>query len=450
MAEGGQSSTGSALRFLADKLFQGGMSMRDLDAQASEVPIGSDGLRVTETFQGSRTPICDPSARGAFNGLSLAHSPATLWRSLIEAIAVGTRDNLDALAAETGGIREVQFCGGATRSPFYLQQHADAANTTILVREKTASNAPAVGAGLLAAAALQRGDRRAALKTTSRLWGLLSSRNGKLIRPHPKAASEYAATYLRRPVLHDEAGTHVVAASILAADVGSLGADAVAAFSAGARWIHVDVCDGSDLAQNALTFGPATVAALDAALEDDECHLDVHLAVFEPERYVDKLIEAGATRITIQVEPFLSDLDRLAGLVRRIAEQCSVGLALAPATPLDALVMPLLELPIDLVDVLAVDPGVGGQTFQASVLTKLSTLRDLYPHIPYRQIDGGINAATKDAALAAGANVLTAGTAVFPSSPSPRRLRDHHIALNVAGLCTVSGPKGFLGRFRGR
>ena len=124
-AEGGQSSTGSILRWARD-LVGTGASYPELDAEAVEVPVGCDGLLALETFQGSRTPVTDPLQRGALVGLTLSHTRAHIWRALLEAVCLGTRACVEALAKAGHSAAEVLVAGGATRSPQWLQMHADA------------------------------------------------------------------------------------------------------------------------------------------------------------------------------------------------------------------------------------------------------------------------------------------------------------------------------------
>mmetsp|Transcript_1201 Transcript_1201/g.1956 ORF Transcript_1201/g.1956 Transcript_1201/m.1956 type:complete len:526 (-) Transcript_1201:280-1857(-) len=156
-SEGGQSSTGSTLSW-ARKLLSGAdrYSYSDLDNEAKDIPPGADGLLVLETFQGSRTPLTDSCQRGAIVGLSLSHSRAHLWRALLEGVCFGTRACFESLIApECAGLPCVLVTGGATRSNFWLQMHADVVGAPVQVNE--GSNAPLLGCAIVAMVGMLKG-----------------------------------------------------------------------------------------------------------------------------------------------------------------------------------------------------------------------------------------------------------------------------------------------------
>ena len=137
-----QSSTGSALR-LASRLL-GDDDLKALDELADGVPVGCEGLSALETLQGARTPVCDPHARGALVGLSLAHGKAHVWRAALEAVCLGTRNSLEGLsrALKDDGDDDdapLHVCGGATKSEIFLQMHADACGRAVVVGENPGS-----------------------------------------------------------------------------------------------------------------------------------------------------------------------------------------------------------------------------------------------------------------------------------------------------------------------
>ena len=167
----------------------------------------------------------------------------------------------------------------------------------------------------------------------------------------------------------------------------------------------------------ALTFGPQMVEAIHKRFASEQLTLDIHLCVDRPERYVKTMVESGANRIIFQWEAFESFAEAVnfATLVTSLGISC--GVSINPKTPPDV-VIPLLETGlVDLVDVLAVEAGFGGQSFNPVALQKISMLRQWRKDNPSRDfsilVDGGINASTSSCAVEAGADILVAGTALF-------------------------------------
>lgn len=212
----------------------------------------------------------------------------------------------------------------------------------------------------------------------------------------------------------------LIAPSILSADFARLGEEIRAVEAAGADWIHVDVMDGHFVPN--ITIGPLVV---EAARRSTRLPLDVHLMIAHPERYVADFAKAGADTIAVQAEACLH-LDRTIQLIR----QCGAkpGVVLNPATPLSSLEWVLDQL--DLVLIMSVNPGFGGQSFIPAALPKIRALREMLTRSGSRaliEVDGGVNPQTLADVAAAGADVFVAGSAIFGSpdyTATIRRFRE--------------------------
>lgn len=200
----------------------------------------------------------------------------------------------------------------------------------------------------------------------------------------------------------------VVSPSILSADFGRLGDEVRAVDEAGADWIHVDVMDGR-FVQN-ITIGPLVVEALRPVTKKP---LDVHLMIVEPERYVADFAKAGADIISVHAESSATKhLHGTLGQIKNLGKMA--GVVLNPGTSLDAIEY-VLEL-CDLVLIMSVNPGFGGQSFIPEVLPKIRKLRqmcDAKGLDPWIEVDGGLKPNNTWQVLEAGANAIVAGSAVF-------------------------------------
>lgn len=203
-----------------------------------------------------------------------------------------------------------------------------------------------------------------------------------------------------------------IAPSILAADFTRLGEQISEVEDAGADWIHIDVMDGHFVPN--ISIGPGVVKAVRSSTE---LPLDVHLMIEQPHRYLRIFAEAGADRLTIHVEA-CRHLHRTIEEIKAL--DCQAGVSLNPATPL-ALLEETLDH-IDLVLVLAVDPGFGGQTYIPATTTRIARLRAMLDRRGrgevHLEVDGGVKAHNAAMIVDAGATVLVAGSAIFNKESS--------------------------------
>ena len=473
-AEGGQSSTGSILRW-AKRLFGGidddvssDVTYKILDAEAEDIPPGADGLVALETFQGSRTPTTDPLARGALVGLTLSHTRGHIWRALMESVCYGTRACMEGLAAAGHTCEEIILAGGVTRSTIWLQMHADITGKIVTVCEN--SDAPLLGCAILASAGIGIHDTvpdavRAMVRTL------------KQVHPNQEATNIYSALYQAaykkmlptiQPIVHSlhslrgggepdvpddtiHPQSHdrqqqskndiAIAPSLLACDWANMEREVHRCCSVGVPRIHIDVFDGVYLnSPQAFTFGPQMVRAIrDSVISYSNkmngmtqgTIMDLHLCVDRPERFVETMADVTAgldSCFIFQWEAMSSNITKVKALIDQVVDSTDMtcGISINPSTNIEDM-YPILKWAarhnkIAVIDILAVEPGFGGQTFQSDVtihkVQALHQFRSDNNSTFQIMIDGGINNVTCIDVVRNGADILVAGTFLFHQHPT--------------------------------
>ncbi len=204
-----------------------------------------------------------------------------------------------------------------------------------------------------------------------------------------------------------------IAPSLLSADFARLGEEVARVEKAGCDWIHIDVMDGHFVPN--ITVGPFIVKAIRKVTR---LPLDVHLMIENPGQYIDSFADAGSDSITVHAEACPKNLAEVLQKIR--ARGAKVGVSLKPVTGIETIQNHLKD--IDMVLLMTVNPGFGGQAFMPEVLSKIEALRRIFDKDI--EVDGGINKETSKEVVRAGANVLVAGTAVFGKPDVKQAIED--------------------------
>ena len=211
-----------------------------------------------------------------------------------------------------------------------------------------------------------------------------------------------------------------VSASLLAADFSRLASDVKMVEDAGADLLHLDIMDGHFV--NNISFGPGIVKSLQGKTN---LPFDTHLMIENPQRYIKEFAEAGSKNITFHIEA-VKNPKKTAKLIKLIKKAgCSPGISLNPPTPISQ-IKPFLKN-VDLILIMTVEPGFGGQEFISSALRKIRELRKIIDRKKLRvdlEVDGGINQETAKMAVSAGANILVVGTYLFQSENIKKRVEE--------------------------
>ena len=209
-----------------------------------------------------------------------------------------------------------------------------------------------------------------------------------------------------------------ISPSILSADFSHLGADCRMVLDAGAQMLHYDVMDGHFVPN--ISFGVPVLKSLHKALPD--AFYDVHLMITHPQQYAEAFAKAGASLLNFHLECD-DDIQETIDAIK--AQGCKVGMTIKPDTPVEELGYYLDQL--DLVLVMSVEPGFGGQKFMADMMPKVQEIRryiDAMNPGCELEVDGGVDPATCKICVASGANVLVAGSAVYKAADIPARIRE--------------------------
>ncbi len=215
----------------------------------------------------------------------------------------------------------------------------------------------------------------------------------------------------------------ILSPSLLSSNFGNLAFELKSLEEAGLEWVHWDVMDGHFVPN--ITMGPPIIQAL---RQNSKLFFDVHLMIQDPDRYLTQFVQAGADMLVVHRET-CTHIHRTLAEIRRLGVKC--GVALNPATPLETLDY-ILDEHLDMVLIMSVNPGFGGQSFIPSSLRKIAALKEMITARKLStliQVDGGVTPENTPQLVAAGADVLVSGSAFFNYPPYAERLKTFNNAL---------------------
>ncbi|GMH62201.1 hypothetical protein TrRE_jg12307, partial [Triparma retinervis] len=358
--------------------------------------------------------------KGSFVGLSLGHGRGHIWRSILEGVALGTSSCISGLRSGGHSSSSIFMAGGATRSELWLQMHADATGTRIVVAEF--EDAPIMGGAVLASVgAGVHGSVKEAVGRMVKVKRVVEPIEENVRKYETmKGAYEELTKSVRTGVgmLKDirggDGGGQTISPSLLSADWANMEKEIrMCEECEGVERLHCDVFDGVEIKDPlAMTFGPKMIADI---RRKTTLKLDIHLVTVDPVRYVGPMGDAGADCLIVQYESFEGGESLRKCLEEIKAKGMERGVSVAPKTDIQKLGGLLGEGVVDVVDVLTVEPCFAAQEIQLGCLEKVKSVKREFPDVRV-MVDGGVNGDTIEEVRRSGADVIVSGSFVFKNT----------------------------------